>query len=92
MAAAPIKANNKVLGVIAFYNKEEELPFDAWDLEILHSVIPQASMAIKQAWLYQNLIKSIDDVVDTNKQLEDANREIKDKIRELERLKKKVSS
>jgi GAF domain-containing protein len=92
IAAAPIKSNGKILGVIAFYNKEEGLPFDSWDMEILHSVSPQASMAIKQAWLYQNLIKSIDDVVDTNRQLEDANREIKTKIRELERLKTKVSS
>ena len=92
MAAIPIKANSKVLGVIAVYNKEEGLSFEDWDREILEAVAPQASMAIKQAWLYQNLIKSIDDVVETNKQLDDANREIRDKIKELNKLKPKVSS
>jgi len=92
MAAIPIKANSKVLGVIAVYNKEEGLSFEDWDREILEAVTPQASMAIKQAWLYQNLIKSIDDVVETNKQLDDANREIRDKIKEFNKLKPKVSS
>jgi adenylate cyclase len=91
LAVTPIKANGKVLGVLAVYNKEEGLSFDNWDREVLQAVAPQASMAIKQAWLYQNLIKSIDDVVDTNKQLENANREIREKIRQLDRLKSKVS-
>ncbi len=92
MAAIPIKANGKVLGIIAIYNKEENLSFNSWDLEVLEALAPQASMAIKQAWLYQNLIKSIDDVVETNKQLENASREIRHKIRELDKLKTKVSS
>jgi hypothetical protein len=48
-------------------------------------------MATKQAWLYQNLVKSIDDVVDTNRKLEEANKEIRDRIRELNRLKTKAS-
>ena len=91
MAVIPIRANGKVLGVIAVYNKEEGLPFDSWDREILEAVAPQASIATKQAWLYQNLIKSIDDVVDTNRKLEEANREIRDRIRELDKLKTKVS-
>ena len=51
---------------------------------------PQAAMAVKQAWLYQNLINSIDEVVETNKQLELANRDIREKIAELNRLKKGV--
>ena len=91
-AAAPLSANGKVLGVLAVYNKEDDLPFDDWDAEILEAVAPQASMAIKQAWLYQNLIKSIDEVVETNKQLEEANRDVREKVRELNRLKGKVST
>jgi len=91
MAVIPIRSNGKVLGVIAVYNKEDALPFDSWDREILEAVAPQASMATKQAWLYQNLIKSIDDVVETNRKLEEANREIRNRIRELDRLKTKVS-
>jgi GAF domain-containing protein len=91
-AAVPLAANGKVLGVLVVYNKADELSFDDWDAEILQSVAPQASMAIKQAWLYQNLIKSIDEVVETNKQLEDANREVREKVRELNRLKGKVTT
>ncbi|MDT8395378.1 MAG: GAF domain-containing protein [bacterium] len=92
LAAAPLTANGKVLGVIAVFNKEDGLPFDEWDAEILQTVAPQASMAIKQAWLYQNLIKNIDEVVETNKQLENANREVREKVRELDRLKSKVTT
>jgi GAF domain-containing protein len=92
LAAVPLKANGKVLGVLVAYNKEDGLPFDEWDVEILQTVAPQASMAIKQAWLYHNLIKSIDEVVETNKQLEEANREVRAKVRELNRIKGKVST
>jgi adenylate cyclase len=91
IAATPIKVNSKVLGILAVFNKEEGLSFNGWDREILEAVAPQASMAIKQAWLYQNLIKSIDDVIETNKQLEEANREIKAKISELNKIKMKVT-
>jgi GAF domain-containing protein len=82
----------KVIGILAVYNKDDELPFDNWDIELLMSVAPQAAMALKNAWLHQNLIDSIDEVVATNRQLEDANKDIRTKIKELDRLKKKVSS
>lgn len=91
IAAMPLKAKGKVLGALVVYNKEDNLPFEDWDQEILEAIIPQASMAIKQAWLYQSLIKSIDDVVETNKQLDMANKEIRNRIEELSRLKKRVS-
>jgi GAF domain-containing protein len=84
-------ATDKVLGVLAVYNKQENLPFDDWDKEILEAVSPPASMAIKQAWLYQNLIKSIDEVVETNKQLEEANQEVRQRVKELNWLKSKVA-
>lgn len=91
IAATPLLSSDKVLGVLAVYNKEEDLPFDDWDKEILIAVSPPASMAIKQAWLYQNLIKSIDEVVETNKQLEDANKEVRQRVKELNWLKSKVA-
>jgi len=91
IAATPLLSSDKVLGVLAVYNKEENLPFDDWDKEILEAVSPPASMAIKQAWLYQNLIKSIDEVVDTNKQLEEANQEVRQRVKELNWLKSKVA-
>lgn len=89
IAATPLLSNDKVLGVLAVYNKEDSLPFDDWDREILAAVTPPASMAIKQAWLYQNLIKSIDEVVETNKQLEMANKEVRQRVQELNWLKGK---
>ena len=91
IAATPLLSSDKVLGLLAVYNKEEDLPFDDWDKEILIAVSPPASMAIKQAWLYQNLIKSIDEVVETNKQLEDANKEVRQRVKELNWLKSKVA-
>jgi len=91
IAATPLLSSDRVLGVLAVYNKEEGLPFDDWDREILTAVSPPASMAIKQAWLYQNLIKSIDEVVDTNRQLEEANKEVRQRVKELNWLKSKVA-
>jgi GAF domain-containing protein/CheY-like chemotaxis protein len=92
IAATPLLSGDKVLGILAVYNKQENLPFDDWDREILKAVSPPASMAIKQAWLYQNLIKSIDEVVETNKQLEDANEEVRQRVKELNWLKSKVAT
>lgn len=91
IAATPLLASDKVLGVLAVYNKEDDLPFDDWDREILEAVSPPASMAIKQAWLYQNLIKNIDEVVETNRQLEKANLEVRQRVKELNWLKSKVA-
>jgi len=91
IAATPLLSSDKVLGVLAIYNKEEGLPFDEWDRDILVAVTPPASMAIKQAWLYQNLIKSIDEVAETNKQLEMANKEVRQRVKEVNWLKSKVA-
>jgi len=90
MIAAPLIMRGKILGLMTAYNKHDNRPFDHWDRDILSAVSPQASMAIKQAWLYQNLIKSIDEVVETNKQLELANKDIREKVKELNNLKKRA--
>lgn len=91
MAAIPIKLKESTVGIIVVYDKEDDLPFNNWDLEILISLAPHAGMGLKNAWLYQNLLDSIDEVVATNKQLEAANRNSRDQIEELNRLKDKVS-
>jgi GAF domain-containing protein len=91
MAAVPIKLKESTVGIIVIYDKEDDLPFNSWDLEILTSLAPHAGMGLKNAWLYQNLLDSIDEVVATNKQLEAANRNIREQIDELNRLKDKVS-
>jgi GAF domain-containing protein/ActR/RegA family two-component response regulator len=79
MAAVPIKLKGNTIGILIVYDKEDELPFNDWDLEILAALAPHASMGLKNAWLYQNLLDSIDEVVATNKQIEELNR-FKDKV------------
>ncbi|TNF46642.1 GAF domain-containing protein [bacterium] len=91
IAAVPLKLKGNTIGIILVYDKEDDLPFNKWDLEILTALAPHASMGLKNAWLYQNLLDSIDEVVATNKQLEEANKNIKEQIEELNRLKDKVS-
>ncbi len=92
IAASPLKIRGKTIGILSVHNKDDGLPFDNWDIELLTAVTPLAAIALKNAWLHQNLIESIDEVVATNRQLEVANKDIKAKIMELDRLKKKVSS
>lgn len=91
IAAVPIKLKGNTVGILLVYDKEDDLPLNSWDLEILTALAPHVGMGLKNAWLYQNLLDSIDEVVSTNKQLEAANRNIKEQIEELNRLKEKVS-
>ncbi len=79
MAAVPIKLKGNTIGILVVYDKEDELPFNDWDLEILTALAPHAAMGLKNAWLYQNLLDSIDEVVATNKQIEELNR-LRDKV------------
>lgn len=92
IVASPLKIRGKTIGILSVHNKDDGLPFDNWDIELLTAVTPLAAIALKNAWLHQNLIESIDEVVAMNRQLEAANKDIKAKIMELDRLKKKVSS
>jgi GAF domain-containing protein/CheY-like chemotaxis protein len=91
LAAVPLTVKGKVLGVLAVYNHLDGRPLGPFDLEVLEAMAPHASMAIKNAWLYQNLLSSIDEVVAANTRLESAREEISAKTREISQLKKRIS-
>lgn len=90
LAAVPLKVRGKALGVMAIYNHGDDEPLSAHDLDVLEAIAPQVSMAIKNAWLYQNLLKSIDEVVAANSRLEAAREELDEKAREITALKKRI--
>lgn len=88
---APLKIKGTTLGVIKAVNKKSGHPFSARDIEIMESIASQSSIALKNAWLYENLVSSVDEVAATNKELERVNLELKLKVKELELLKKKAA-
>ncbi|NOY86352.1 MAG: GAF domain-containing protein [Deltaproteobacteria bacterium] len=92
IAAMPLKLKGSIIGILAFYDREDGRPFDDWDMEILASLAPHASMGLKNAWLYQNLTRSIDEVVATERKLDEATRSATEKTRALSRLQQKMTS
>ena len=88
LICAPLKIKGKTLGVIRAANKKGKPGFSARDIEIMESIAAQSSIALKNAWLYKNLVSSLDEVAATNKELERVNMELKLKVKELELLKK----
>ncbi|NLI75165.1 MAG: GAF domain-containing protein [Candidatus Riflebacteria bacterium] len=55
----PIRNNEEVLGVISASNKISGEPFTARDLSLMETLAQQASIAIKNARLYQDLNRKI---------------------------------
>lgn len=89
LICAPLKIKGKTLGVIRAANKKGNPGFSARDIEIMESIASHSSIALKNAWLYKNLVSSVDEVAATNSELERVNIELKLKVKELELLKKK---
>lgn len=88
LICAPLKIKGNTLGVIKAINKKNGLGFSARDIEIMESIASQSSIALKNAWLYKNLVSSVDEVAATNSELERVNAELKLKVKELVLLKK----
>lgn len=88
MICAPLKLRDKTLGVIKALNKKGGQNFTIRDIEIMESIASQSSIALKNAWLYKNLVASVDEVAATNRELERVNMELRLKVKELELLKK----
>lgn len=51
---APLTIQDEVIGTITMANKIDETPFNGEDLELLATIAAQASIAIKNARLYEN--------------------------------------
>ncbi len=86
IVATPLKLKGNIVAIMAFYDREDGGPFDAWDIEILSSLAPHAAIGLKNAWLYQNLTQSIDEVAATEKKLDEAVRAAAEKDMKLARL------
>lgn len=91
LLCAPLKIKDTTLGVIKAVNKKNGQTFSGRDIEIMESIASQSSIALKNAWLYKNLVSSVDEVAAANKELERVNLELKLKVKELELLKKKAA-
>jgi GAF domain-containing protein len=91
LICAPLKIKGKTLGVIKVINKRGGQDFTIRDRELMESIASQSSIALKNAWLYRNLVASIDEVAATNRELERVNTELKLKVKELELLKKRAA-
>jgi len=51
---APLTIQDEVIGTVTMANKTDESPFNGEDLELLATIAAQASIAIKNARLYEN--------------------------------------
>ncbi len=85
---APLKIKDTTLGIIKAVNKRNGQVISVKDIELIESIASHASIALKNAWLYQNLVSSVDEVAAINMELEKVNIELKLKVKELELLKK----
>ena len=59
LLSVPLKAKDKVLGVINLSNKENKKPFDRDDLRLLTTFAAQAAMAINDAFHFEEKSKKI---------------------------------
>lgn len=70
----PIKLKQKVLGVIYIDNRVNVGVFNKGDLELLTALSNQASIAIENAHLYEDLQKTLEELKASNVQLQEAHR------------------
>ena len=67
---APITVHEKGLGVIAAVNCTREGGFTPQDLEFIEGVAPAMGIAMRIEWLHRNLESRIDDLAQTESQIE----------------------
>jgi GAF domain-containing protein len=66
----PMMSEGKALGVIATYHKEQEHVYDEDDLEVLQTIASQSAIALRNTRLVQELEQTVDDLKQTNEELE----------------------
>jgi GAF domain-containing protein len=66
----PMMSVGKALGVIATYHKEKEHVYDEDDLEVLQTIASQSAIALRNTRLVQELEQTVDDLKQTNEELE----------------------
>ncbi len=89
MLVAPIRLSGQTIGAIRLLNKRSG-PFNQDDAQLLKDVADPLSIAIRNMKLYEQLNKSVEDIIEANRNLEKANDELAMKAKELEVLEKVV--
>jgi GAF domain-containing protein len=87
--SAPLRLSNTTIGVIRLLNRRDG-PFLAADAQLLMDVADSLSIAIRNVKLYEQLNRSVEDVITANRNLQKANDELTLKAKELEALKKQL--
>lgn len=70
LLTAPVRLKDRVLGLVAAANKKGERSFASRDAEMMESLALSASMALKNAWLHDNLVKTMDEMAKAEMELE----------------------
>jgi len=79
LLATPINLKNRVLGILAAVNKTGDKGFSPRDLEIMESLALSASVALKNSWLHDNLVKTMDDTAKAEMEIEKLKLELQKK-------------
>jgi len=69
----PVKLKQKILGVIYIDNRVNSGVFNKSDLELLTALSNQSAVAIENAQLYENLQRTLVELQESHRQLQDAN-------------------
>ncbi|MEQ8168216.1 MAG: GAF domain-containing sensor histidine kinase [Candidatus Eremiobacterota bacterium] len=69
----PVKLKHKILGVIYIDNRVNSGVFNKSDLELLTALSNQSAVAIDNAQLYENLQRTLVELQESHRQLQDAN-------------------
>ncbi len=67
---APVHLKDRILGILVAVNKKGDRGFSPRDIEIMDSLSLSTSIALKNAWLHDNLVKTLDDMAKMEMELE----------------------
>lgn len=87
---APVRLSNTTIGVIRLLNKRDG-SFTPEDAQLLRDVADSLSIAIRNLKLYEQLNRSVEEIIAANRNLENLNDELNLKAKELEVMKKMMA-
>ncbi len=88
--AAPVVISGQVIGVLRLLNKQTG-QFTKDDEDLLKDISDSLAVAIRNLRLYEQLQRSVEEVVVTNRMLQQANEELEMKAKELDALRKRTT-
>lgn len=84
----PLAIRGRILGVIEVINKLDKTDFTEKDSDLLQHISAHASISLNNAELYEKLNHSVQEIIQSNKDLQKANLQLSNKINELHGLRK----